>query len=224
MDRQLVAKLDDNVSIYDFAGRDLTKLSEMEMLQFCKANKTFGEPGISGDELAALHIAAQSLGDRPIVSVETGICYGTTTRYFTLRSMRNGGRHHAFEIWVRDDFKKAMQDLDLWKKFDIHGHSIKDNWQGNIDFLYIDSEHALQDALGEYMRFRVWLNDNSIVGFHDVDMCPGVAKALEMIQEVDDLELISSSLNNLAAGIVFFKVRKMNRYDRPWQKGYKWQP
>ena len=98
-----------------------------------------------------------------------------------------------------------------------------DPWDKQIDILFIDSEHALSDALGEYMRFRVFLKSDGIVGFHDSDIAPGVRKALDFIQEVDDLELISEVAGRYSAGVKFYKVKCMNRYDRAWQKE-NWTP
>jgi hypothetical protein len=215
-----VTNLTDDYDIYEFLGADLKSLNEAQWLQFCKANRLFREPGISKEELLVLHTAVkEQFGEAPIRSLETGVCFGTTTRYFTVRTLKFGGEHHAFEVMVRPKFKEVMEQFGLWDKFTLHGHSIRDDWHGgDIDVLYIDSEHAICDALGEYMRFRVFLHGRSLVGFHDTDTCPGVARAIEMIQEVDELELVGEYTKKLSAGMKFFKVKCMNRTDQEWNK------
>ena len=205
-----------NKDILDFKDADFKNMPIDEWLNFCKANASFGEPGIDYLELGALHEACETLGKRPLTIVETGMCFGTTTRYFIVRAMKYGGEVHTFEVYVREKFKEALVELGLWDKINLHGHSIKAAWSKDIDVLFIDSEHALADALGEYMRFREWLSGSSIIGFHDTDCCIGVKKAIEMIQEVDELELICEVTNKMGAGIKFFRRIVKNRTDRPW--------
>lgn len=213
-----IRDIDDNAFHTDFfKGVDLSKLTTKQWFQFAKANKVFKEPGISAQELMALHTACEKvLGSKSINIVETGMCYGVTTRYFLVRTLKYGGTLTSFEMNIRERFKTAMLQLGLWDKINKKGHSMKDNYEGNIDLLWIDSEHALEDALGEYMRFRVWCNENTLIGFHDTDCCPGVVKALELIQEVDELEPIAESTLVGGAGCQLFKIKKRNRSDREW--------
>jgi len=208
--------LEYNKDVMEFKGVDFKNMPIDQWLYFAKANLTYGEPGIDYYELAALHQACETLGKRPLTILETGMCYGTTTRYFLVRTIKYGGELHTFEVAIRGKFKETMQELGLWDKINLHGHSIKDAWNKDIDVLFIDSEHALSDALGEYMRFREWLKENSIIGFHDTSCCAGVKKALEMIQEVDELELISEVDNKASAGIKLFRRKAKNRTDRSW--------
>lgn len=53
-----------------------------------------------------------------------------------------------------------------------------------IDFLIIDTEHSLADALGEYMRFRNYLKSGAFVAFHDSNL-PAVARAVQLVKEVE---------------------------------------
>lgn len=53
-----------------------------------------------------------------------------------------------------------------------------------VDFLLIDTEHGLEDALGEYMRWRLYLKGGAFVAFHDATL-PGVARAIELVQEIE---------------------------------------
>ena len=203
-------KIDDSKDILEFKGRDLTTLDDLELFQFCKANKSFKEPGLSAEEIVMLHEVMKSIKN-PLTIVETGICFGVTTRYFIVRNMKYGGELYSFEINIREQFESAMKELGLWNKINVLGHSMKTPWDKNIDFLFIDSEHALSDALGEYMRFRVYLTANSIVGFHDSDTCYGVKRAIEIIHEIDDLELIGEVSDRFSAGIKFFKVKGLGQ-------------
>jgi len=210
-----------NLDIAEFKGEDFKNMELNRWLYFAKANKSFHEPGISYDELKALHkaceFALRSNNEAPLIMVETGMCFGTTTRYFVIRALKYGGEVHSYETQVREPFKKAMEELGLWKYVNVHGHSIRDPWIGKpINLLLIDSEHALEDALGEYMKFRVWLTAEAVVGFHDTDICPGVKRAIEIIQEVDELELVSESSNKASAGIQFYRRVKVSRADMPW--------
>lgn len=217
------AKYHDAVDILAYKGKDFKNLSEEEILQFCKANLTFGEPGLSSEELLMLHRCVSTMNGRPITIVETGMCFGVSTRYFLIRNLKYGGKHTTYEIFIRPGFKEAMEELGLWQYLDIRGHSMKDPWEGQIDLLFIDSEHALSDALGEYMRFRVWLTGESIVAFHDSDTCYGVRRAIDMIQEIDDLELIGEIKARYSAGIKFFRVKGLGEkqvfYNRLYEKG-----
>ena len=198
---------------------DFKTIEPKEWFKFAKANKIFREPGISYDEIRGLHEACELFGHRPIRIVETGMCFGTTTRYFIVRTVKYGGELHSYEVKVQPLFKEHMEKLDLWKYVHVHGNSVKDFYDGErIDMLFIDSEHALQDALGEYMRFRPFLYEHSIIGLHDCEMCSGVGQAIKMIQEVDELEVVSRSTGRLGAGVIFFKRKKTGRTDRPWVK------
>jgi len=202
-------------NITEFANTDWKNASLVDWIHFAEANQGF-EPGISFDEVRALHEACETLEPRALRIVETGMCHGTSTRYFLVRVLKYGGELHSFEVHVRKEFQDALEGLGLWKSIHLHGHSMRDPWQGSINVLFIDSEHALEDALGEYMRFRVWLEANAIIGFHDSDSCPGVVKAIEMIQEVDKLELISESTGQMGRGVKMFKRLQASRSDRPW--------
>lgn len=55
-----------------------------------------------------------------------------------------------------------------------------------VDFLLIDTEHGLEHALGEYMRWRNFLNSGALVAFHDSTL-PGPKRAIEIIKEVEEM-------------------------------------
>ena len=198
--------IDAQYEISDFKGKDLTKLSELELFQFCKANRKYREPGIHPDELRCMHEAVSPFNGKSCTIVETGMCFGVSTRYFAIRNLKYGGKHINYELFLRESFKEDMVDIGLWDSITKKGHSIKDSYEGgDIDILLIDSEHAMSDALGEYMRFRPWLKGEAIIGFHDTDCCPGVRRAIEVILTMDDLILISESTNIMGAGMQWYR-------------------
>jgi len=212
-----------NNRVLDYSGTDWKSMNITDWIQFCKANTEFREPGITYDELRALHEACELLGQRPLRIVETGMCFGTTTRYFAIRTVKYGGDLHVYEINVRPMFKEYMQGMGLWDHINVHGHSITDEYDGKkIDLLWIDSEHALQDALCEYVRFRPYFYENTLIGFHDSDICAGVAMAINMVQEMDELEQVAYSGDRLSSGCRIFKRKHPNRINRWWHgmKGY----
>lgn len=210
-----------NKDILEFKGRDFKELGDLEWLQFCKANKSFGEPGLSAEEVVMLHNSIKSFAGKAITIVETGICFGVTTRYFVVRNLKYGGELYSFEVHIRPGFQKAMEELELWDKIHVLGHSMKAPWDKDINFLFIDSEHAMSDALGEYMRFRVWLIGESMVGFHDSDNCYGVKRAIEIANEIDDLELVGEVTGRASAGIKLFKVKGLGQKQVYYNNLYK---
>lgn len=201
----------DDISVMDFKGTDWKNMTTAQWFQFAKANKDWLDPGISWHELAALHEACELWKDKPAVILETGQCYGTTCRYFAIRNQKYGGELTSIELSHRPLFDAAMTELGLYQYMNtIRDHSQKIFWDKIINILFIDSEHALSDALGEYMKYRLFLVQDSIVGFHDSANCYGVRKAIDIIRQIDDLELISSTPLPYGAGISMFKVVTMN--------------
>jgi len=210
MDLKSMGVRDLNEDVAKYKGTDWATMPVYDWFHFAKANLTFHEPGISYEELLALHTALMTF-KRPITILETGQCLGTTTRFFTVYTLKYGGTHTSCEIKPRSLFVDAMKDLGLYDKFTTIGNSMLEPWNKPIDFLFIDSEHCITDALGEYMRFRVFLNQGAIVGFHDTDTCYGVRRAIDIIlNEIDDLELVSQAANTASAGIEFFRVKALN--------------
>jgi len=196
-----------NVDVMDFKGTDWKNMPVADWFHFAKANKTFREPGIAYTELAALYDALMSTGPRPLTILETGQCLGTTTRFFVVYTQKYGGYHTSCEIKRRDLYVNAMKELGLEDKYTTLGNSMKAPWDKEIDFLFIDSEHCITDALGEYMRFRVWLKQGGIVGFHDTESCYGVRRAIDIIRnEIDNLEPVSMDNAKSGAGIEFYRL------------------
>ena len=68
-------------------------------------------------------------------------------------------------------------------------HSIKTDIppylvQRGVDFLLIDTEHAIENALPEYCRWREYLNSGALIAFHDSTL-PAVARSIEIILEME---------------------------------------
>ncbi len=229
MDIEGYAVRDEMKSIYEFKGRDFKNLELDEWLYFCKANKEFREPGVSYDELKAIHEAMEIQGRKPITILETGMCFGSTTRYFVIRKMKYGGEVNSIELKIRAPFIDAMKELGLSKEHNvIEGDTMIVPWNKKIDFLFIDSEHGLSDALGEYMRYRAFVEKGGFIGFHDTDFCYGVSRTIQIANEIDDLVLVSESTKVAGAGVKIFKMRDkgvvQNRINHEKQKNKKeWQ-
>ena len=194
-----------NRDISEYKGKDISELAkhdELGWFYFAKANKGFREPGVSYQELYALYRGLMTK-KQPLNILETGQCFGTTTRFLLCYVMKYGGNLYSCECKIRPLFKESMEELGLWDKFTtLEGNSMTFPLDPNftIDYLFIDSEHALEDALGEYMRYRAYLKGEAIVGFHDTECCPGVAAAIEIANMVDVLEPISIVENKASAG------------------------
>lgn len=196
-------------SVYDYLGADFKNFDLKDWFQFCKANHEFREAGLSYDELRALHFGMEGMKNKNNLRIlETGMCFGVSTRYFIVRNLKYGGELYSVEVHLRALFKEAMEKLGLWKEVNfIDGNSMMIPWNKPIDFLFIDSEHALCFPLGEYMKYRLFLSPGSRVGFHDSDLCYGVHRAIQIIQEMDELVLVEDSSHHLAAGMKVFELR-----------------
>lgn len=197
-----------NEDILKYKGTDWKNMPVYDWFHFAKANKSFGEPGVSYEELLALHTALMT-EKRPLTILETGQCFGTTTRFFLVYVLKYGGELYSMEFKVREPFQKAMKELGLADKFNtIAGNTMTVPWDKPVDFLFIDSEHCITDALGEYMRYRVFLKQGGIVGFHDSEICYGVRRTIDLINsEIDELELISKSQDKMGAGIELYRMK-----------------
>jgi hypothetical protein len=202
---------DERGSIMDFKDFDWKNATHDDMISFAKT-LDFPEPGITHNECRALIKALESTGGCPLTILETGMCYGTTTRIFIAWTLKYGGSVSSAEIVVRPLFEQKMKEAGYWQYVNVIGNSRYCDWprEKTLDFLFIDSEHALDDALGEYMRFRVYCKQYAVVGFHDYENCPGVTMAVDICSFVDCLEQVSASVKEGGTGLVLFKIAKHN--------------
>lgn len=192
----------------DFKGFDWKKATDDDIIAFGKT-LDFPERGISTEECKAHLKALNTLkGSKPLI-LETGMFYGTSTRISIAWTLKYGGIVYSCDLKIMPLFEEKMEEAGYWKYVNpLIGPAQKAVWNQGIDFLFIDADHSLQDALGEYMKFRIWLTDNAVIGFHDSDNCTGVKLTMDIAQVVDRMEFLSES--NQASGIKFFKMIKKN--------------
>ena len=199
--------------ILEFKGFDWKNATIEDRIEFCLAD--VGEAGMSVAELLAINKGLETFNGKPITIVETGLGYGYFTRLFITHILKYGGELHSIDVRDRAAIIEPLIKLGLWDKVNFHlDDSRTINWSKDklIDYLNIDSEHSLSYALGEYIRFRMLLKGySSVIGFHDTDMCWGVKRAIEMIEEVDVLELVADATNLASAGYKSFRVIRKDR-------------
>ena len=198
-------------SVLDFKDFDWKNATNEDIIRFAKTTD-FPEGGIQMSECWALIKALESTGGRPLTIFETGMCYGCTTRIFIAWTLKYGGSVYSAELNLRPLFQQKMEEAGYWQYVHPMGNSRHVNWDKDtpIDFLFIDSEHALEDALGEYMKFRIYVPDNGTVGFHDYSNCPGVKMAVDIASFVDQLQEVSSCVNAGTYGLVLYKMVRHN--------------
>jgi len=197
-------------TLLDFKGMDFTSLSLEDRIAFSVAQGV-SETGMQPDELIAMNDALSMLEPNPTI-LELGQCTGTSTRFLLTYVLSHSGTLHSIEQNLRRDFFDAMVDLGLWDKFTTYVNNTQTiHWQGGIDFLLIDTEHTIADALGEYCRFRGFLNKHAIIGFHDAWEIPGVRRAIEIVQEIDEIKEIARSPRGVGFGIRLFKLMEKNK-------------
>ena len=197
------------MAISEFKGLDWKKDGTKELaVQFSRATG-FKETGMSVGEVALLYDCLELMGPGHIV--ELGRNYGTSTRLFIQHVLRHGGSLESWDLKHWDGFLDGMeaigysfmerngaQDYELVHVDGAGGlpegavrlkvaHSITTPTGRDdrfVKFLLIDTEHGLEHALGEYMRWREYLQSGAYVAFHDFGL-PAVARAVELVKEVE---------------------------------------
>ena len=201
--------------LMDFKGFDWAAATDEERMELALAD--VNEAGMSHNELRAILLGLNSFGKKPLVTVETGLGYGFSTRIFLTHAAKYGGEHHIFESLPGPrPIIEMLKELDLWKYATLHvGDARKAVWPEDkmIDFLNIDSEHSLGFVMNEYMRFRMNLTNGSVVGFHDVDCCWGVRRGIAMIREIDRIHLLCDESRHAGAGYQCYIFRGHDRPD-----------
>ena len=167
------------------------------------------ETGMSVNEIALLYDLLEKKGKCNIV--ELGRNFGTSTRLFLQHVLRHGGWFESWDLkhWGNLEDTFAAQGFVVNRmqhaKTDDYDYGLsvpgakenlaairvansvmtdiedKSRW---VDFLLIDTEHGIENALGEYMRWRNYMNSGSFVAFHDSSL-PGVMRAIEIIKETE---------------------------------------
>ena len=196
----------DFLSYKDF---DWSNATDVDLLCF---GKGFTQEGIAVTERGAFLDALKYMGTKKFTYLETGLCEGSSVKTALGWALKNNGADiSSMELKLLPKFEEMMTKIGLVDKVTIlKGDSQKLPWDKKIDFLFLDSEHALSNVLGEYMKFRLYLKEGTgIVGFHDASL-RGVKLAIDIIQNIDCLELISECVDNSVYGIRFFKLKYRN--------------
>jgi len=210
MDEAKEYLMNDRKALSFFDGKDFANLTLDERIQFAIATGVT-ETGMLAGELIAFD-KALCLAVEGMTYLELGQCTGTSTRFALTHILKHGGELNSVEINIRPDFKVGMEALGLWDKINtINENTQTLHWTKQIDFLLIDTEHAIADALGEYCRFRGFLSADAIIGFHDAWEIPGVRRSIEIIQEIDELEEVARSPRGIGFGLRFFKIKSRNK-------------
>lgn len=210
--------------LMDFKGFNWTTATDEDRIEFALAD--VNEAGMSHNELRAILHGLNKLGKRPLCTVETGLGFGFSTRLFASWVAGFGGEHHVFEVVPENrPIVGMLQELDMLKHIQIHkGDARAAAWPSEplkiIDFLNIDSEHAFGYVLSEYCRFRMSLSHNTIVGFHDVDSCPGVRRGIEVLREMDRLHLLIDETGHAGAGYQTHLFKGHDRNDNDYWKRF----
>lgn len=188
--------------------RDVNSFRVEEIRNFNKAQSVLyaratglKETGMSVNEVGLLYDLLEKKGACNIV--ELGRNFGTSTRLFIQHVIRHGGyfesldlRHwgNLEETFINQGFEVRPSGddyiLETCDRLIAHiriSDSIKTHIKNEnrwVDFLLIDTEHGLENALGEYMRWRQYLKSGAFIAFHDLCI-PGVARAIEIVKEVE---------------------------------------
>ena len=172
--------------------------NNMDAVHFARASG-FKETGMSVNEVALLYSCLEQMGRGYIV--ELGRNYGTSTRLFIQHVIRYGGSLESWDLKNWPGYLETMKEngydhrgkslvvggesYDVWLREGVHSIKTPINREDRfVDFLLIDTEHGLEDALGEYMRWRQYLKSGAFVAFHDACL-PAVARAIDIAKEVE---------------------------------------
>lgn len=172
------------------------------------------ETGMSPNEIGLMYDLLESrAGGRPLKIVELGRNFACSTRLFVQHVVRHGGYFESWDLlhWgnVEESFEKQGFQVDRLHHAKTDNHDYILSWPGKnagidgiyiriadsikthiedesrwVDFLLIDTEHGIENALGEYMRWRQYLNAGAFVAFHDSTL-PGVLRSIELVKEIE---------------------------------------
>lgn len=203
--------------ILDYKGADFKTFDMLQSIEFATADGGKMEQGMNHVELEIMYKGLQLLGQRPLVILETGMGWGYSTRMFMLHIIKYGGELHSLEIFPRLELLDYLEQLDIRKYVHVHQADARkfNHWELPIDYLNIDSEHALSNVLGEYFRFRLYLNAAiSLVGFHDVSL-PQVKRGIEILNEVDNFEPVILGEHTGGFGYNLYRLQRWGKFEFP---------
>lgn len=199
VENSLTIHAEDRKHYTAFKGTDPAAYSKQDAVQFSRG-MGYRETGMSHNEISLLYDMLEKR--KPRLIVELGRNHGCSTRLFLQYLSRNEAFLDSWDLQHFTDFYEKMDEIGFPLKQDEKAtfgkggyilrkaHSIKhpapDHFEfWGIDFILIDTEHGIEDAVGEYMRFRPYLASGAIVAFHDSTL-PAVARAIEMVREIEN--------------------------------------
>ena len=127
---------------------------------------------------------------QPLTIVDLGVDRGFSTLIF---GAQNIGKVYGIDWFKKynflgegiDDYIPTMRNRrKMEKKFRITNVTIikskfsevAKKWKKNIDILHIDGTHTYKDAKEDYQTWRKFLNENSVILFHDTNVYEGVIR------------------------------------------------
>jgi len=127
---------------------------------------------------------------QPLTIVDLGVDRGFSTFIF---GAQNIGKVYGIDWFKKygflgeriDDYIPTMRNKrKMEKKFRITNVTIikskfsevAKKWKKNIDILHIDGAHTYKDAKEDYQTWRKFLNENSVILFHDTNVYEGVIR------------------------------------------------
>lgn len=197
----------DRKDVNSFRVEEIKNFTKAQSVLYARAIG-LQETGMSVNEVALLYDLLEKAQTKKetLNIVELGRNYGCSTRLFVQHVVRHGGLFQSWDLkhWgnLQETFRnqgfEVINPMNLPKedyvmigekyrceiltadsiKTDIPN---KERW---VDFLLIDTEHGLENALGEYMRWRQYLKAGAFIAFHDL-VIPGVQRAIDIAKEVE---------------------------------------
>ncbi len=127
---------------------------------------------------------------QPLTIVDLGVDRGFSTFIF---GAQNIGKVYGIDWFKRynfigdpiDDYIPTMRNKrKMEKKFRITNVTIikskfsevAKKWKKNIDILHIDGAHSYKDVKEDYQMWSKFLNENSVILFHDTKVYEGVIR------------------------------------------------
>ena len=198
----------DRRDVFSFTVEEIKKFTKAQAVFYARATGLL-ETGMSPNEIALMYDLLEK--KKACRIVELGRNFACSTRLFVQHVLRHGGSFQSWDLkhWdrVKESFEtqgfgiKQAQKGPSWvspedyalfdgerKIADIRvADSIKTHIEDEsrwVDFLLIDTEHGIENALGEYMRWRQYLNAGAYIAFHDSTL-PGVLRSIELVKEIE---------------------------------------
>ena len=127
---------------------------------------------------------------QPLTIVDLGVDRGFSTFIF---GAQNIGKVYGIDWFKKysflgeaiDDYIPTMRNKrKMEKKFRITNVTIikskfsevAKKWKKNIDILHIDGAHTYKDVEEDYQTWRKFLNENSVILFHDTNIYEGITR------------------------------------------------